>query len=61
LSNEKADGYAYGYVTEAFLKQNIKDLRKKIYVCGPDPMMEAVEKYLSNLGVEAKSIIKEAF
>lgn len=61
LSNEKADGYAYGYITEAFLKLNITDLKKKIYICGPDPMMEAVENYLSNLGVEAKFIIKEAF
>jgi len=61
LSNEKADGYAYGYITENFLKPNIPDLKKKIYLCGPEPMMEAVEKCLSNLGVETRSIIKEAF
>ena len=61
LSDEKADGYANGYITEEFLKANITDLNKKIYLCGPEPMMEAVEKQLSNLGVEAKSIIKEEF
>lgn len=61
LSDEKADGYAHGYITEEFLKSNITDLKKKFYLCGPEPMMEAVERYLSNLGVETKSIIKEEF
>lgn len=61
LSDEKVEGYAYGYVTEEFLKENITDLKKRIYLCGPEPMMESVEKQLSNLGVEAKSIVKEEF
>ena len=61
LSGEKVNGYANGYITEEFLKANITDLKKKFYLCGPEPMMEAVEKQLSNLGVEAKSIIKEEF
>lgn len=61
LSDERTDGYAHGYITEEFLKSNITDFKKKIYLCGPEPMMEAVEGYLSNLGVEAKSIIKEKF
>jgi ferredoxin-NADP reductase len=61
LSDEKRDGYGHGYITEKFLKENISDLNKKIYLCGPEPMMEAVEKHLSNLGVETKSIIKEEF
>ncbi len=61
LSDEKVNGYANGYITEEFLKANIADLKKKFYLCGPESMMEAVEKQLSNLGVEAKSIIKEEF
>ena len=61
LSDEKTDGYANGYITEEFLKANITDLKKKIYLCGPEPMMEAVEKQLSNLGVDPKSIITEEF
>ncbi len=61
LSDEKADGYAHGHITEEFLRENINDLKKRIYLCGPESMMEAVEKQLSNLGVEAKSIIKEEF
>lgn len=61
LSDEKTNGYAHGYITEEFLKANIKDLKKKIYLCGPEPMMEAIEKHLSNLGIEKHSIIKEEF
>jgi len=61
LSDEKVEEYAYGYVTAEFLKQNIIDHKKRIYLCGPEPMMESVEKQLSNLGVEAKSIVKEEF
>lgn len=61
LSAEKADGYAHGHITEEFLKANITDLNKKIYLCGPEPMMEAVEQQLKNLGIDTKSIIKEVF
>jgi len=61
LSREKAAGYAYGYITEDLLKSNIGGMRGKIYLCGPEPMMEQVEKQLSNLGVETESIIKEEF
>lgn len=61
LSDEKADGYAHGFITEDFLKANVTDFSKKFYLCGPPPMMEAIEKQLVNLQVDEKSIIKEAF
>jgi ferredoxin-NADP reductase len=61
LSAENTIEYAHGYITEEFLKANITNLNKRIYLCGPDPMMEAVEKQLSNLNVDPTSIIKEEF
>ena len=61
LSDEKIEGYAYGQITEHFLKDYIKDSPENIYVCGPPPMMDAVEKFLSNLHFDEKQIIKEAF
>lgn len=61
LSDEKADGYMYGYITEAFLEPYITGSDKKVYLCGPPPMMDAIEKFLSNLGVNNKLIIKEVF
>jgi len=61
LSDEKADGYANGQITEGFLKAYIDASKKNVYVCGPSPMMDAIEKFLSNLHVNEKLIIKEAF
>lgn len=61
LSDEKFDGYANGYITEEFLRKNITNPGQKIYLCGPDPMMEAVERILPNLGIDATGIIKEQF
>lgn len=61
LSDEKGEGYEHGYITQALLKQNISGKDIKIYLCGPEPMMEAVEKQLINLEIDAESIIKEGF
>lgn len=61
LSGENAEGYANGYITKEFLKANITILEKRIYICGPEPMMNAVEKLLSNFGRDEIEIIKEQF
>ena len=61
LSDEELDGYAHGYINEKFLKENIEDTKKTIYLCGPEPMMNAVEKQLTNLGVGPGLMIKEKF
>jgi len=61
LSDEKAEEYTHGVITENFLKEHISDFRKKFYVCGPPPMMKAVLKQLSDSGVDQSSIIKEEF
>ncbi|MEJ6982016.1 flavodoxin reductase [Pedobacter sp. P351] len=61
LSDEKIDGFAFGYLTQDFIKENSGDLNKIFYICGPPPMMDAVEKYLTNLQVGENLIVKEAF
>lgn len=61
LSDEKTDNYAHGFITEEFLKTNIADFNKHIYLCGPDPMMNALEKQLNNLHVDKNLIVKEGF
>jgi ferredoxin-NADP reductase len=60
LSGEKVEGYAHGFITEEFLRANIPDGCSNYYLCGPPPMMEAVLKQFSNLGISAKQIIMEA-
>lgn len=61
LSEEKTNKYALGYITEEFLKENISDKKKQVYLCGPPPMMEAVEKQLKDMGIPEKLIITEEF
>jgi ferredoxin-NADP reductase len=61
LSDEKTDEYAQGQITESFLKANISDFGQQFYLCGPPPMMEAVQKQLSNLGISKESITVEKF
>ena len=59
LSDEKIDGYAHGFITKDFLSNNIKHFDKTFYVCGPPPMMEAVQGYLTELGVTNNSVVVE--
>lgn len=61
LSDEKVEGYVHGLINEAFLKAFVSDSIKHVYVCGPPPMMEAVQKQLSNLHVTKKAITIETF
>ena len=59
LSDEIVAGYAHGQITEGFLKAHINDATKNVYICGPLPMIAAIEKQLSNLGIDKKVITKE--
>ena len=61
LSGEKTDGYANGQITEDFLKAYVNSTTQHVYVCGPPPMMEAVQKQLLNLHIPKKVIVVEAF
>jgi ferredoxin-NADP reductase len=59
LSDEKSEGYSYGYITEEFLRANIQPHYKNFYLCGPPPMMDTILGYFSNIGIKGDSIIME--
>lgn len=59
LSEELAEGYYNGFISEALLRAVIKDFNTNFYVCGPPPMMDSVMKGLGNIGVEKNSITLE--
>jgi ferredoxin-NADP reductase len=61
LSEEKANGYAHGFITKAFLKEHIDDFNKIFYLCGPPVMVLMIENYLVEFNVDKRSIVKEAF
>lgn len=59
LSDEQADGYYHGMISEEFLKSRIRNFNRRFYLCGPPPMMKAVKAQLANLGVGKNSIVVE--
>ena len=59
LSDEEIPGYAHGMITEDFLKSHIVNFNKPFYVCGPPPMMDAIQKQLTNLGVADNLLVVE--
>jgi len=61
LSDEDVAGFAHGHISTEFLKDNVKDFSKNIYLCGPPPMEEAVEKLLTGLQFDKTRLIKEVF
>jgi len=61
LADETVEGYEHGFITAALLSKHIAADGKFIYLCGPPPMMDAVEKELANLKIDSKFIIKEGF
>lgn len=60
LSDEEAGQFHHGYLNEEFLKTHLSGSGKYVYLCGPPPMMDAVEAILHTLKIEESSIIKEA-
>jgi len=59
LSDEKYNGYFHGMITVDFLKANIGDPGRNLYLCGPPPMMDVVKLQLASLGVGENSITLE--
>lgn len=61
LSDEKLAGYEHGFITAEIIKKQIEHPNTYFYLCGPPPMMEAVEKHLSSLDIAKDFIVREAF
>ncbi|NLN95657.1 MAG: flavodoxin reductase [Bacteroidales bacterium] len=61
LSDETREGYSHGFVTADLIKGQMNSDLNYFYICGPDPMMEAIEKQLVTLGVSQEFIVREGF
>jgi len=59
LSGEKASGYSFGTINKEFLKKIIPARTSNYYLCGPPPMMEAVIKQLTAIGISEQAITME--
>ncbi|MBW7857144.1 MAG: flavodoxin reductase [Leptonema sp. (in: Bacteria)] len=61
LSDETLDGYEHGFVTADLIKKVSNNESDYYYICGPDPMLNAVMKQLNGLGVPENHIVHEDF
>lgn len=61
LSDEKTANDEHGYVSAELIKKYADANTKYYYLCGPPPMMEAVEKIFSTLGIPENAVVKEGF
>lgn len=61
ITNEKTDEYDNEKIDTSYLKRKVSDLNQYFYICGPDPMVEAIHKDLLNLGVKEEKIVTEEF
>lgn len=61
LSDETVEGFEHGFITADIIKKYSNANTKYYYLCGPPPMMTAVEKHLASLGIAEDHIVKEAF
>ncbi|WP_108261163.1 ferredoxin reductase domain-containing protein [Mangrovicoccus ximenensis] len=60
LEDEARDGCEHGRVTRELLEKHGVTGSTRVYVCGPPPMEEAVQKALDGIGVDGGRIIHEA-
>ena len=61
LSDEELANYEHGYISAEIIKKHIDKHTQYFYLCGPPPMMNAVEKHLATLGISSNFIVKEGF
>lgn len=61
ITEENTSEYDHEKIDEVYLAKKVVDFDKYFYICGPDPMVEAIHKDLLNLGVKEEKIVVEQF
>jgi len=61
IGNEPTGGYHKGMINADFLKKTVEDFSRYFYLCGPDPMVEAIKRMLLGLGTPEDKIVLEQF
>lgn len=59
LSDDNIAGYKHGFVTEELLREMSIQPGEKLYICGPPPMLDALLKMFSNMGLSEQSVVME--
>ncbi|ADY52003.1 oxidoreductase FAD/NAD(P)-binding domain protein [Pseudopedobacter saltans DSM 12145] len=61
LSKEELNGYYHGYISADLIKKHIDNNTHYFYICGPDPMIDTIEKQLYELKITPDRIVREIF
>jgi len=61
LTKQKKSKYDNSMIDEKYLSEKVQDFSQYFYICGPDPMVEAVQGALISLGAEKEKVIIEQF
>ncbi len=61
LSEEKNDRYEHGFITRELVEKVAAGADGYYYLCGPPPMMQALEDILAGMNVGSGKIVKESF
>lgn len=62
ITDEKPSGdhiFLDGFIDKDFLESQIDDFDQSFYVCGPEPFIEAMMKYLKELGADPEALVFE--
>lgn len=61
LSEGDNKQFAHGYINKAFLENYLQNKEEKVYLCGPEPMMDAITAILKEMNIKTENIITEKF
>ena len=56
ITDQEDTNYTRGYLNKEFLKDHIRDLETRFYVCGPPEMTEQISDILEDLGAHTDSV-----
>ena len=60
LSEENTAAYETGHISEELIRKYLQP-DDHVYLCGPPPMMDAVEGMLRDLNIDEERVVKEGF
>ncbi len=56
LSDEQVPEMRHGYIDADLIREEVSSFDQRFYLCGPPPMMDAVQESLDDLGVRADAV-----
>ena len=61
LTQEETTSFDHRLIDAAYLKEKLPTFAQYFYLCGPDPMVLALQKTLISLGADSSKVIVEQF